>query len=489
MKTRFVKTTFATAVALLMWSAATAQPRFVVRPEVRDTTVCGVTLQNAAMKRTDNGMNVDMDFALSEYKVKSNVVTVLTPLISNGRDSVELTPVGIYGRIRWYQYLRSGDKPLGGDNEQTIRWSECPETLAYNQTVPYEEWMNGAQLVLRRCDYSCCREMIAQQHAPLGSTYNEVMFTPKPLYQRPAADALKLRELSGRAYIDFPVNRTELYPDYRKNPTELAKIIATIDSIRNDSDITVREITIKGYASPEGTYENNTRLAQGRTQTLKDYVQSLYHFPAGFIHTDYEPEDWEGLRNYVVTSSLPHRDEIMAIIDDPTLEPDTKDWRMKLRYPEDYKVLLETVYPGLRHSDYTIEYTIRQFSDIRDIERMLHTQPQKLSLEEMFLLAQSYEEGSDEYNEVFETAVRMYPNDETANLNAAYSAMSRNDLAAAEKYLAKAGDTPEAVYARGKLAAMQGDFDAARQHFGEAARTMPEAREVLGQLDRYETFK
>ena len=45
---------------------------------------------------------------------------------------------------------------------------------------------------------------------------------------------------------------------------------------------------------------------------------------------------------------------------------------------------------------------------------MFRTKPKQLSLNELFLLGNSYEQGSDAYNEVFETAVRMFPTDETA---------------------------------------------------------------------------
>ena len=51
-----------------------------------------------------------------------------------------------------------------------------------------------------------------------------------------------------------------------------------------------------------------------------------------------------------------------------------------------------------------------------------------MSLQELFLVAQDCVTGSDEYNEVFEIAVRMFPNDETANLNAANTAMGMEDL-------------------------------------------------------------
>ena len=422
---------------------------------------CGIPVDDVMMERNGGLMSVRLRLDLSEYELKGNRASVFTPVLSNGRDSVEFDPVGLYSKTRYIQYLRSGEKPLGGNDEKSYLHSERPSTIEYDKTIAYADWMNGASLYLRRNDYGCCRTLIDGDETSLAG-WHEKEYRPAYYYVSPVAEGVKLRELSGSAFIDFPVNRTEIRTDYRKNTTELAKIIATIDSVRNDKDVTIKRITIKGYASPEGTYDNNTRLAKGRTEALKQYVSGLYHFAGDFISTDYEPEDWDGLREYVEGSTLEHRTEMLAIIDSD-LAPDPKEWKIKSTYPEEYQFLLQTVYPGLRHSDYTIEYTIRSFSDVKEILETLNSAPQKLSLNEMYVLAQSMEAGSDEYNNVFETAVRMYPGDETANLNAANSAMQRNDFVSAEKYLAKAGDRAEAVYARGIYALLTGDYALAKE--------------------------
>ena len=417
----------------------------------------GIRISDTKFMRNGTAMNVDMAIAFPNLVIKSTAATVLTPMIVNGPDTLKLPSVSIYGRTSWYMSNRNDRMPLGGNEGAVMMYERHIEPVAYSQRVRYEDWMNGAELIVERADYGCAGCSAGRQVSELAR-YKSVTYVPTFIYKAAVAEVVKNRELSGRAYIDFPVNRTEIYPDYRRNSIELAKITGTIDSVRNDSDITVTSITIKGFASPEGKYDNNIRLARGRTETLKQYVQRLYHFAPGFIATDYEPEDWAGLREYVVNSTLPHRAELLAIIDDPTLDPDPKDWRMKLRYPEDYQYLLSTVYPGLRHSDYRIEYTIRTFSDPVEIRELLRTQPQKLSLNEVYLAVQGLEPGSDEYNEVFETAVRLFPNDETANLNAANAAMQRGDLTSAGRYLEHAGESGEATYARGVYAALNKDF-------------------------------
>ena len=101
---------------------------------------------------------------------------------------------------------------------------------------------------------------------------------------------------------------------------------------------------------------------------------------------------------------------------------------MKKRYPSDYAYLYRNVYPGLRHSDYAVQYHVRTYTDVAEIRKLMTTEPQKLSLQELYLVALDCVPGSDEYNEVFAIAVRMFPNDETANLNAANMAMELGDL-------------------------------------------------------------
>ena len=75
-----------------------------------------------------------------------------------------------------------------------------------------------------------------------------VQIIPQMVYVRPEAEARKSRQIEGTAFIDFPVNRTEINPTYRRNEVELAKIRATIDSVRYDNDITINQVWLKGYA-------------------------------------------------------------------------------------------------------------------------------------------------------------------------------------------------------------------------------------------------
>ncbi len=446
------------------------------------TAVDGVSVCGVKLEHSGRHMSVDMTLGLSDLKVDGNRAVLLTPRLVNGADSVDLPSVGIYGRRRYYFYVRNGESMITGKDEMSYKASDKPGSITYNEVLPYQDWMNGASLTLHRSDYGCCNTLLAEQTGTLGDYVEAVAFFPELVYVRPAAEAVKSRSLEGSAFIDFPVNRTEINPEYRRNAVELGKIRSTIDSVRGDRDVTITQVWLKGYASPESPYAHNRELAIGRTEALKKYIRQLYSFSDNVIVTDYEPEDWAGLRRYVERSNIGHRQEILALIDSAR-EPDAKEWILKKTYPEEYRFLLRECYPSLRHTDYRIAYTIRGYSDVEEIERIMRTRPQNLSLNEFNLVAQKYEPGSDEFTEVYETAVRMYPDDETANLNAANAAMRRGDNAEAERYLAKAGDSPEAVYARGALAIRNEDYDTARRYLQQAKRLgVEQAETILVQL-------
>lgn len=444
--------------------------------------VDGAKVNRSGMERSGDYMAVDMNIDLSALDVESKRAVLLTPVIVNGENQVELPSVGIYGRNRYYYYVRNGESMLTGKDEMSYRASEKPASVDIKEVLPYQDWMDGSQLVLRRQDYGCCGSILAEQTGRYAGYNEPVKYTPMFVFVRPEAEVMKSRSLSGSAFIDFPVSQTVIRPNYRNNQAELDKIQGTINSVKNDKDMTITSVSIKGYASPEGSYANNERLAMGRTESLKNYVQKLYHFDAAMMETGYEAEDWAGLKEYVEKSSLEHRQAILDIINgDDT--PDKKELAIMQNYPADYIILLTECYPALRHSDYEVKYVIRDYTSVDEIKQVFRESPHKLSQEEFYKLAQQYESGSDAFDEVFEVAVRVFPNDAHANLNAANAAMEKGDLKAAEGYLKKAGHSAEANYARGVHAALNQDYATALNYFKQA-QGVKEAKEAIAMLEK-----
>lgn len=430
-------------------------------PRLADNSI---VVENKKVEQTDHNLVVDLTFNMDSLHLRSNQRLVFTPIVrSTGGQERTMPQIIVNGRKQDISYKRYAHKDYPDDAQVVRRKNGTAQSYEYNAIVPYEEWMKNADVVIAE-DLCGCGNVEEQDQ-----TVIQRLRTPYMAYLRPKAEARKARTEEGRAFIDFPVDKTTLYPDYRNNPRELDKIVNTINLVKEDKNVSITGIEIHGYASPEAPYNYNARLAEGRAKTLTDHVRRLVNLEDRLFKVTSTPEDWDGLREAVLSSNLEHKQEILDIIDDNKLTPDTRERKIKSNYPKEYRFMLDTYYPALRHSDYVVSYTVRPFS-VEEAKEILRTKPKQLSLEEMYLVAQTYEPGSDEFNEVFQTAVHLYPEDETANLNAACAEIERGDYKAASRYLAKAGNSPYAAHARGVMAMKQGNDDEARRQFTIAAQ-------------------
>lgn len=463
-------------------------------------TIKPVTAEEAkvSLNESENTVNVALTYNLKDLKLGGNQEVILTPaIISNdGKDSVMLKSITVCGRNRWYWYQRNG-KAENPYND--IYRAGKNEIVSLTETVPMQDWMGKSTIEVVMREATCCSapKKVAGESAN-GNTLIATINTGRPdidfdyVFAPQLSDAPVEMALEGSAFVNFVVNRTELNPDYMINRQEINKILASIDKVRNDYDAIITNIHIKGFASPEGTYQNNTRLAQGRTETLAKYVNDLYKFNPGTISTSYEPEDWTGLRNYVKDSlnyNIEHRAEILEIIDGP-LGFDAKDQTIKSRYPKDYQVILKEIYPWLRHSDYKVAYKIKVYTDINDLKRLYANEPVKLRPVDFYTLAQQYPEGSKEFLAVMKKASEVYPDDPMINLNVANLYMMEGDLEAAQGALLKAGLTPQAHFARGVLAAKRGDLKDAEKFFKLAeSEGITKASEYLNQIEKQKEYQ
>lgn len=421
------------------------------------------------VSRVDSTLHVSIDIAPKSLRPGSNREVVFTPVVrgKESADSVVLDPIVFAGRNRYFSHLRNGDIIAG---EQIYRAGE-KGIVEYDRYVPWANWMENCCIYMREETQNCCKPVKPLCTSPIAD------ITTVPPLSTDAAESLGYIALTGdntiemeeqgRAFIDFIVNRTEIREDYRKNPIELKKITESINVIKNDPDAIITRLSIKGYASPEGSYDNNVRLAMGRTESLKEYVRKKYDFDPEIMMTSYEPEDWNGLRNWLETCSLPNRDEIIAIVDSD-MAPDPKDLAIRQRFPKEYKILLDSVYPALRHSDYTIRYVIRTFADIEELLATYATAPQRLRPVDFYRVAETFPEGSAEFEEVLLQASDIYPHDEQASINAANILMRRGRMTEASEKLSHAGESGEAYFSRGMLAAINQDNERAEFFLSKA---------------------
>ncbi len=439
-------------------------------------------IQGVDVEKGKDALNVSFRVDPKGVRTGSTKIVEVTPALVAGQDTLRLDAVRIAGKQAWYVTKREGRIP----DEGLLR-AGSKDLYQYKGRVALPEGFETGRIELIVDTADICRCAAPREGiVPVA----DLDFRPKTAdvafrYVAPTDTAEKIFNLSGKANVIFKVNRTEIDWSYASNYAELDTIVKTIEVVRNNPDAKVETITLTGYASPEGSYANNVRLAKGRTEAVKEYVAVRSNFPQSVYRTSYVPEDWAGLRDWLEASSMPGREEMIAFIDDKSVPEADRNDIFRARFPEQYPVLLREVYPLLRHTDYVITYSVKKYYDINEIREVMRRNPRNLSVNELFLLANSSGPGTPDHEEAILLAAQLYPENKVANLNAAGVAIGAGRYDEAERYLSRVGDGPDADYARGILLLMKKDYAAATPLLERAsAAGIGEADAALKELRR-----
>lgn len=455
----------------------------------------GLKVEPAGIERNGSSLDVNFTVDYAALRLSTNEQLTLQPVLVEGRDTVYMPYLVLAGKTRDKMNHRQaalyGSEVYPEMNARArlyrsvrVERNRQPQTIQYAASIPYGEWMPGARLELMQTLSGCAD---CQQKLPsllVGAVEKvPVEYSPKVAFLTPDVETVKMRKESGEAFLNFLQGQSVILPDLDRNAAELQKINQTVELVLNDKNVTCRGIDLKGYASPEGTYAFNTRLSRARAEALKGYIQKKYPSVDCPFTVETESEDWEGLRRWLASSSMPYKDEVMEIIDSEK-NPDARDAKIRqLDGGTVYNRLLKEVYPSLRKVVYVINYSVVPFT-VEEGKRVLRSNPKQLSLNEMFLIANTYPRGSKEFNEVFVIAVGQFPDDVVANNNAAAVALLQGDTQTARRYLSRIQDTPAAQNNLGVLYLMEGDVPAATECFRNARVSgVPEAEANLREIE------
>lgn len=157
--------------------------------------------------------------------------------------------------------------------------------------------------------------------------------------------------------ISYPINDTELHEDYHDNAASLHIIREYFkESPRIDS------IVIYSYASPDGPYKLNKRLAEQRGERARQYL--LEHlppernFPDSLIVVNYTAENWDGLYEMVFNRyPYPDRGEVLDLIGNTDIpNAQKKDLLKKLNGGRPWQYIKSKILPHLRYATWVAEW-------------------------------------------------------------------------------------------------------------------------------------
>lgn len=463
-----------------------------------------VTVQVNELAQRGDSLYVDMAVTTEGRNVPSRMSADFTPVLVSGERSLALPAVSLMGRNSYRNHRRAlalMSAKERGAYEKSAPYYVVPDykgdsRMDYRLALPYEAWMSSAQLTLQRIDCGCGKSSVTDVRLLAGKVSLEEVIVieryriePHLAYIRPEAEAVKSRAEQGESFLDFAVGKTAVNPEFGRNAAELEKIRRMIDLVQDDKDLTIKRIVIVGYASPEGSLAMNERLSEGRAKALRDYLQSRYPVIPGSLYSiRFGGENWDDLVKAVQTSDMPDKQAVLDIIDRYSIIGGREAKLMALKGGTPWRYMLREMFPSLRKVTVTVDYDVRNF-DAEEAKAVVKTRPQNLSLNELYLVANTYEPGSEDFNSLFETAVRLYPESVTATVNAAVAALERRDFVGAERYLrsVKSPDRiPECDNAWGLLLMLRDqDYDRAAPYF-EAARAagLEAAQQNLDEIDR-----
>ena len=445
----------------------------------------GISIENPSIEITGETLDIRFNVKASNIDLRCDGQLKLEFAIENA-DRRLILPVVIYSGTTRYHYEQRRETLSDNYTPEPYRIYKGVKKnrsyeLEYRLSVPYYTWMEHASITYREYTHDCSGDLLS------GAGYLVADINPAPVYVAPEVwmpdtalmpnlvsflvpevEEVKARASMVELNINFPVNVTEVRPTYMNNPDELRRADSLLYVLNNNNLLDIRGVSIKGYASPEGRYAANERLARGRSEGFKTYLirQNPYNEYIRNASTSWVAEDWEGLARLVEASDLSHKDEVLSVILDGSLAPDTKEQVLQKigQWSYVYKPMLDNMFPKLRRIELRVDYTVDKLSDSQARE-LLYTDAGLLSLEEIYRVARYYEPGSRQYREVYEIAARQFPNDIIANNNAAAALLQEGNTDAAMPYLEKTANDPVSYINYGAYYYLSGDLERATEYF------------------------
>ena len=312
--------------------------------------------------------------------------------------------------------------------------------------------------------------------------YKKTLVTANPAL---AADTYqRITKKKQEANIKFLIQQATLRKSELKNNSvqEFVKLLSQINS--DHEKLAMENVEVSAYASPDGGFSLNDKLAGERQKVTEQYVnQELKKLKMNAnVDANYTAEDWDGFQKLVQASDIQDKDVILRVL---SMYKDPQEREQQIRnISQAFRELADGILPQLRRARMTINYETIGRSD-EQIAQQIESDPTQLNIEEL-LYGAAQKTSADEAEKVYQTATKIYPNDARAYNNIATIAYAKGNYDMAQEYIKKAqavnGSLPEASANLGLLALRNGDI-ATAENLIAAATDANGLQEVLGNLN------
>ena len=290
----------------------------------------------------------------------------------------------------------------------------------------------------------------------------------------------RINKKKQEANIKFLIQQANLRKSELKN-NSVQEFIKMLQQINNDREgLSLDNVEVSAYASPDGGFNINDKLANQRQKVSEQYVnQELKKIKMNApVDAKYTAQDWDGFQELVKASNIQDKDIILRVLS-MYKDPQEREQQIK-NISSAFRELADGILPQLRRARLTINYETIGRSD-EQIMDQLKADATKLSIEEI-LYGAALQDDANAQEDIYKIATEIYPSDGRAYNNIATIEFAKGNYEAARQYLQKAQGVEESKANLGLLALKNGDLATAEQLIASASNANGIA-EILGNLN------
>jgi Flp pilus assembly protein TadD len=207
-----------------------------------------------------------------------------------------------------------------------------------------------------------------------------------------------------------------------------------------NTKIVFNGVNILSYASPEGEMDKNNTLAEDRATSAEAYlnkVSTKLNIQGINMTKSPKGEDWDGLKELISAST--HEDKNIIIrVAEMNGNPAQREAEIKT-LSSTYKFLDKDIFPQLRRSQMTLNYTLNGYTD-EELKTLSASNPQSLTAEEILFTANTLTNDLNTKLALYNEAITKAPEDWRGYNNAGVILYSQGKVSDAKTKFTKANE-------------------------------------------------
>ena len=310
------------------------------------------------------------------------------------------------------------------------------------------------------------------------------------------------------ADIMFLIQRAELRSS-ELNSTNMSAWKELVKEADNNDRKRV-DVEVSAYASPDGGFQLNDRLAEQRERNTTTYLNKEFKDNDIYaeINAKYTAQDWDGFQKLVQASSLQDKDIVLRVLS-MYPDPETREKEIK-NISVVYSDLAETILPKLRRSRLMANVEVigktdeeltklaqdNNYSDLTVEELLYAANLDGVSKEKIYtFITQKYPNDYRGWNnlgayyylngqssralQAFNKAAEISSRAPEANMNLALVSLADGNTAKAEQLLGSASGASSLGETMGLMYIQKGDYNRAVQSFGNTVSNNAALAQIL----------